>query len=233
MSYNVMNYAEAWGELRKAVSEARADYLKKVALATPYLPSKQAEKDIEKAEHTYTEALEAARKCAAPKFNKALEGMRSVIAKPDMRPPTPDMLATLRLFELRDDIEAEEAEAAARVMGNNDAALKTLRDVLMRKGRPLPSSVKTVEAQARDAVDELARAAGALLQWDGRDGRQILSDYFEKRNNHLYGDGEHASHSELASRFVADVKEGAYFMETIRNIVGDEVPLAVLEALDD
>lgn len=233
MTYYAMNYSEAWGELRKAVTTARDEYLKKVELATPYLPSKQAQKDIEKAEAAYTEALEAAREVAAPKFNKALEGMRANIAKPDMTPPTAEQLATLQLLELRDNIEADEVEAAAQLMGNNDTALRTLRDVLMRKGRPLPPNVQTFEAQTRNAVDTLARAAGALLQWDGRDGRQIMSDYLGKRNDFLYGGGEHVSHGELASRSVADVEAQPYYKDTVRAVLGDDVPVTVIDALDD
>ena len=230
MSYNVMHYSEAWADYRKQVKAARDAHLQKMERLSRYADSAKGQEDIEACKAEFQAALEAARDVAAPKFASAIEGMKANVSKPEMTPPTPEMLATLQMLELRDAIEADEIEAAAKVMGNNDAALRTLRDVLTRKGRVMPSSVKTFEAQTRDAVDTLQRAASNLLAWDGRDGEQVLSDYFEARNNYKYGSGEPPASNALASRSVADIEARSYYKDTARAIVGD-VPMAVIDAL--
>lgn len=232
MSYFVMDYGNTWAEYREQVKAARDTYLQNMEQLSKYADSAQGQKDAEACEAAYKAALEAARDIARPKFNNAVEGMKNNISKPGMQPPTAEMLATLQLLELRDDIEAGEAEAAAKLMGNNDAALKALRDVLMRKGRPLPSSVKTFEAQTRDAVDALARAAGALLQWDGREGVQIMHDYLAQRNAYRFGDGEQPTHNALVARHVADVEAQAFYKDTVRAVIGGDVSTDVIDALD-
>lgn len=233
MSHYAMNYGDAWADLRKDVKKARAKYLKAMERLEPYSDSAQGQKDIEAAKADYEAELEAARAIARPKFDRAVNGMRERVAKADMTPPTAEQLATLQMLELRDRIETREIEAAAKVMGNNDAALRTLRDVLQRKGQIMPSSVKTFEAQTRDAVDTLTRAASSLLKWDGRDGQQVVSDYLAKRNAYQWGGGGEApSHDDLASRAVADIEARSNYSATIRAIIGDDASAAVVEALD-
>lgn len=227
-----MNYHDAWADLRKGVRKARADYLKEVERASKYADSKQGRADAEAAKADYEAALEAARAVARPKFDRAIEGMRGRVASPDMRPPTAEQLATLQMLELRDNIEAGEIEAAARVMGNNDAALRTLRDVLMRKGRTLPTSVKTFEAQARDAVDALQEAANGILQWDGRTSMEISSDVSGAHHAHRWGGGAPVPTNARAAQFVADIEARSFFKDTARAIVGNDVPTGVIDALE-
>ena len=190
MSYHVMHYGETYADLRKAVKAARADYLRKIERLSRYADSEQGKKDIEAAQAAYDEALEAARGKARPRFKEAIDGMRANIAAPDMQPPTAEMLATLQMLDMRDNIEADEIEAAARLCGNNDLALRTLRDVVTRKGRVLPSNVKTTEARTRDAVDTLARAASNILQWDGRTSMEISSDVSRAQHDYRWGVAE-------------------------------------------
>ena len=233
MSYNVMHYSEAYADLRKAVKSARADYLKKMERLSKYADSAQGQKDIEAAQADYDAALEAARAIARPKFARAIEGMKEHIAAPSMEPPTAEMLATLQMLELRDNIEASEIEAAAKVMGHNDAALKTLRDVLQRKGRVMPSNVKTFEAQVSDAVDHLQRAASNVLMWDGRTGNEISSDASKAYHDYRWGGGAPVPANARAAQWVADVEARSYFKDTARALAGDDVPMSVIEALDD
>lgn len=232
MSHFVMNYHDCWAELRKAVKSARTDYLKKVERATPYLPSEKAQEDIERAKADYEAALESARGAARPRFARAIEGMKERIAAPDMTAPTQDMLSILTMLNMRDDIEAGEIEAAAKAMGNNDSALRTLRDILTRKGRVMPTSVKTFEAQTRDAVDALQRAATSILQWDGRSSMEISSDASAARHDYLWGGGAPVPANARAAQFVADIEAKPYYIDTCRAIVGNEVPSDVVKALE-
>lgn len=233
MSYNVMHYSEAYADLRKAVKAARDTYLQKVERLSKYADSAQGQKDIEAAKADYDAALEAARAIARPKFARAIEGMKEHIAAPSMEPPTAEMLATLQMLELRDNIDASEIEAAAKVMGHNDAALKTLRDVLQRKGRVMPSNVKTFEAQVSDAVDHLQRAASNVLMWDGRTGNEISSDASKAYHDYRWGGGAPVPANARAAQWVADVEARSYFKDTARALAGDDVPMSVIEALDD
>lgn len=231
MSHFVLNYHDTWADLRRGVKAARADYLRKVENATPYLPSEKAQEDIETARADYEAALEAARAIARPKFARAIEGMRGRVAPSDMTAPTAEQLALLQMLDLRDGIEAGEVESAARAMGGNDAALRTLRDILLRKGTAMPQGVKTFEAQARDAVDALQGAADSLLAWDGRDSQQVMSDYMKARNEHRWGSGDVPSHSALASCQAADIEAAGSYMDTARAILGD-VPTSIISALE-
>ena len=232
MSHYVMNYHDCWADLRKAVKAARTDYLKKVERATPYLPSEKAQEDIERAKADYEAALESARGAARPRFARAIEGMKERIAAPDMTAPTQDMLSILTMLNMRDEIEASEIEAAAKAMGNNDAALRTLRDILTRKGRVMPTSVKTFEAQTRDAVDALQRAATSILQWDGRSSMEISSDASAARHDYLWGGGAPVPANARAAQFVADIEAKPYYIDTCRAIVGNDVPSDVVKALE-
>lgn len=232
MSHYVMNYHDCWADLRKAVKVARTDYLKKVERATPYLPSEKAQEDIERAKADYEAALESARGAARPRFARAIEGMKERIAAPDMTAPTQDMLSILTMLNMRDDIEAGEIEAAAKAMGNNDAALRTLRDILTRKGRVMPTSVKTFEAQTRDAVDALQRAANNILQWDGRSSMEISSDVSAAYHDHKWGGGAPVPANARAAQFVADIEAKPYYIDTCRAIVGNDVPSDVVKALE-
>ena len=232
MSHYAMNFHDAWADLRRAVKAARTDYLRRVEKATPYLPSEKAQEDIERAKADYEAALESARGAARPRFARAIEGMKERIAAPDMQPPTAEQLATLQMLELRDEIEASEIEAAAKVMGNNDSALRTLRDILTRKGRVMPTSVKTVEAQTRDAVDALQRAANNILQWDGRSSMEISSDASAARHDYLWGGGAPVPANARAAQFVADIEAKPYYIDTCRAIVGNDVPSDVVKALE-
>ena len=233
MSNNVMRYSEAYSELRKAVKAARAAYLQKIERLSRYADSAQGKKDIEAAQAAYDEALEAARATARPKFDRAIRGMREHIAAPSMEPPTAEMLATLQMLELRDNIEASEIEAAAKVMGHNDAALRTLRDVLMRKGKVMPTTVKTFEAQVSDAADSLQRAANNILQWDGRSSMEISSDASKAYHDYRWGGGAPVPENARAARWVADVEASSSYRATARALAGDDVPMSVIEALDD
>ena len=232
MSHYVMNYHDCWADLRKAVKVARTDYLKKVERATPYLPSEKAQEDIERAKADYEAALESARGAARPRFARAIEGMKERIAAPDMTAPTQDMLSILTMLNMRDDIEAGEIEAAAKAMGNNDAALRTLREILTRKGRVMPTSVKTFEAQTRDAVDALQRAANNILQWDGRSSMEISSDVSAAYHDHKWGGGAPVPANARAAQFVADIEAKPYYIDTCRAIVGNDVPSDVVKALE-
>ena len=232
MSHYIMNFADCWADLRKGVKAARADYLKKVERATPYLPSEKAKEDIEAAKADYEAALESVRGAARPRFARAIEGMKERIAAPDMTAPTQDMLSILTMLNMRDDIEAGEIEAAAKAMGNNDAALRTLRDILTRKGRVMPSSVKTFEAQTRDAVDALQRAANSILQWDGRSSMEISSDASRAYHDYKWGSGEPVPANARAAQFVADIEPRSFFKDTARAIVGNDVPMSVIDALE-
>jgi len=232
MAYNVMHYSEAYADLRKAVKAARDTYLQKVERLSKYADSAQGQKDIEAAKADYDAALEAARAVARPKFERAIKGMKEHIAAPDMTPPTPEMLATLQMLDLRDNIDSSEIEAAAKVMGHNDAALKTLRDVLQRKGSYLPTTVKTFEAQVDDAANALQRAANNILQWDGRTGNEISSDASRAYHDYRWAGGAPVPENARAAQWVADVEARSYYKDTARALAGDDVPMAVIEALD-
>ena len=227
-----MNYHETWAELRKSVKAARADYLRKMERLEKYADSEQGRADIEAAKSDYQAALEAARGIARPKFARIIEGMRGKAASPSMEPPTAEQLRTLQMLDMRDDISAGEVEAAAKAMGNNDAALRTLRDILTRKGRVMPTSVKTFEAQTRDAVDALQRAANNILQWDGRSSMEISSDASRAYHDYKWGSGEPVPANARAAQFVADIEARSFYKDTARAIVGNDVPMSVVDALE-
>ena len=232
MSHYVMNFSDCWADLRKGVKAARADYLRKLERLERYADSEKGQEDIAAAKADFEAALESARGAARPRFARAIEGMKGRIAAPDMQPPTAEQLATLQMLELRDEIEASEIEAAAKVMGNNDAALRTLRDILTRKGRVLPSTCKTFEAQTRDAVDALQRAANNILQWDGRSSMEISSDASAAYHDYKWGSGAPVPANARAAQFVADIEPRSFFKDTARAIVGNDVPMSVIDALE-
>lgn len=228
---NTLRYHDAWKAYRKAVATARDKYKRELARLEPYKDSKQGAKDIEAAKATFEGELEAARAVARPAFKTAIDGMKDHIAAPDMKAPSAEQLATLQALDMRDSIEADEIEAAARLMGNNDLALRTLRDVLTRKGRVLPSTCKTFEAQTRDAVDKLQRAANNLMFWDGRTSNEISSDVSRARHDYIWGGGSPVPENARAAQWVADIDAASTYRATVQNVIGDGASMAVVDAL--
>lgn len=228
---NVLSYHDAWADLRKAVKAARADYLRKVERATPYLPSEKAQEDIEAARADYDAALEAARAVARPRFGRAIKSMREHIAAPDMKAPSDEQLRLLKVLDMRDSVEGAEVESAAKAMGNNDAALKALRDILMRKGAIMPANIKTFEAQQNDAVAELERAASNLLQWDGRTRDEISSDVSKAYHDYRWAGGAPVPENARAAQWVADLEAQSTYRATVQSVIGDGVSMAVVDAL--
>lgn len=232
MSHYVMNYHDEWTALRKQVKAARDTYLKTMERLEPYSDSAQGQKDMEDAKADYEAALEAARGAARPKFDRIIKGMEERVASPDMTAPTPEMLATLQMLDMRDSIESEEVEAAAKVMGNNSAALKTLGQIVQRHGSIMPLGFKTPDAQARDAVAKLRDAANNLLQWDGRSGMEISSDASAAYHEFRWGGGAPVPANARVAQWVADIEPRSFYKDTARAIVGDGISAAVIDALE-
>lgn len=228
---NTLRYHDAWKAYRVAVRAARDKYTRELKRLEPYMDSKQGEKDAETAKATFEGELEAARAVARPAFKAAIDGMKDHIAAPDMRPPTAEQLAMLQALDMRDEIDAGEIEAAARLMGSNDLALRTLRDVLMRKGRTLPSTCKTMQAQVGDAVDKLQRAASNLMFWDGRTSNEISSDASRARHDYVWGGGEPVPEHAQAAQWVADIDAASTYRATVQNVIGDGVSMSVVDML--
>lgn len=116
-------------------------------------------------------------------------------------------------------------------MGSNDIACRNLCDVLMRKGRALPSTCKTMEAQVYDAVDKLQRAANNLMFWDGRASGEISSDASRARHDYLWGDGGPVPENARAAQRVADIDAASTYRATVQNVIGDGVSMSVVDAL--
>jgi hypothetical protein len=228
---NVLSYHDAWADLRRAVGVARADYLRRVEKATPYLPSEKAKEDIEAARTDYEAALEAARAIARPKFARVVKAMKEHVGKPDMTAPTQDMIATLTMLDMRDSIDSGEVEAACKLMGGNSAALATLAQVVTRHGGVMPIGFKTPEAQAQEAVERLQRAANNLLLWDGRTSTEISSDVSRARHDYLWAGGAPVPENARAAQWVADIDAASTYRATVQNVIGDGVSMSVVDML--
>lgn len=228
---NTLRYHDAWKAYRKAVGTARDKYMRELKRLEPYMDSKQGVKDAEAAKATFEGELEAARAIARPAFKTAIDGMKDHIGKPDMKAPTQDMIATLTMLDMRDNIESGEVEAACKLMGGNSAALTTLAQVVTRHGGVMPIGFRTPEAQAQEAVERLQRAANNLMCWDGRTGQEISSDVSKAYHDFRWGGGSPVPENARAAQWVADIDAASTYRATVQNVIGDGVSMSVVDML--
>ena len=216
--HNTLHFHDAWSDYRAAVKAARARYTDTMERLAPYMDSAQGKEDAEEAATAFKESLEAARATARPRFSKVIGDMREHVGKPTMTPPTAEQLATLQALQLRESIEAGEVEAAASLMKGNDLAMRALRDVVKSKGQVVPKCCVTVENQAQEAIEKLAKAASDLLKWDGRTGAEIGRDAAMASHAHRWAGGDAPSGYVGAGRSVAEVEASTY-RQTVRDAI--------------
>lgn len=219
---NSIKFHEAWKAHRAGVREIRATYERKIKSLEPYKGSAGYEEDAAKAQKAYTESLASLRQKSRGEFDRILKDLEGHVEPESMTPPTAEQLQLLQLLDMRDSLDADELEQAAKTMGGCDAAIKALGDIAMRKGRILPQNVKTQEQQRRAIMDELKRAVASLMAWDGRTGAEVTGDYLATKHARIYG-GTAPADGSTASRLAADMEAGAGAADTLG---------AVLEGFD-
>lgn len=230
--HNNMHLHDTWDAYRKEVRKLRDTYDKRMKQLERYADSVKGREDMEKAEKDFRDGLAALADSYRSKFDGITNAMAEAVKPESMTPPSPEQLSLLQMLNLRDNLESSEIEAAVKTLGDNDAAIKTLGDIVTRKGKILPPSWKPFEVQQREAVASIKRAVNSLLQWDGRTGTEVVSDYFMARNDFKYGGGPAVSQNALASRWAADIEAGAYYADTARHILGDDASRQLIDSLD-
>ena len=229
--HNHMHLHATWEAYRKQVRQLRDTYTNRMKQLERYADSEKGKQDMEKAEKDFRDGLAALADSYRGKFDSIIQDMEKAVKPESMTPPSPEQLALLQMLDLRDSLDSDEIEAAIKTLGTNDAAIKTLGDIVTRKGKVLPPSWKPLEAQKRDAVMTVRRAVNSLLQWDGRTSDEVVSDYFTARNDFRWGGGAPVPQNALASRQAADIEAGTYYSDTLRHILPD-ASRAVIDALD-
>lgn len=229
--HNHMHLHDTWEAYRKQVRQLRDTYDKRMKQLVRYKDSAKGQQDMQKAEKDFRDGLAALADSYRGKFDSIVRDMEKNVTPESLTPPTSEQLALLQMLNLRDTLDNDEIEAAVKTLGTNDAAIRTLGDIVTRKGKVLPPSWKPLEAQKREAVITVRNAINSLLQWDGRTGEEVLSDYFRAKNDAQWGSGAPVSHSALASRQAADIEAGQYYADTLRHIL-PEASRTLIDSLD-
>ena len=230
--HNNMHLHDTWDAYRREVHKLRDAYETRKKQLERYADSAKGREDLEKAEKDFRDGLEALAASYRDKFDGITNAMAEAVKPGNMTPPSPEQLALLQMLDLRDNLSSEEIEAAVKTLGDNDAAIRTLGDIVTRKGKILPPSWKPFNIQQREAVKSIKNAVDSLLAWDGRTGQDVLSDYFSARNDYKYGGGAPVPENALASRWAADIEAGTYYADTVRHILGDDASRQLIDSLD-
>lgn len=230
--HNNMHLHDTWDAYRKEVRKLRDTYENRKKQLERYADSAKGREDLEKAEKDFRDGLATLAASYRPKFDGITNAMAEAVKPGNMTPPTPEQLALLQMLDLRDNLSSEEIESAVKTLGDNDAAIRTLGDIVTRKGKILPPSWKPFDIQQREAVKSIKGAVDSLLAWDGRTGQDVLSDYFAARNDFKYGGGAPVPNGALVSRQAADIEAGTYYTDTARHILGDGASRQLIDSLD-
>lgn len=215
---NSIRFHETWKAHRKGVRELRAAYEAQLRAISPYEGSAGYEEDKAKAKEAFAAGLAGIREKSQAEFSKILNSLEGHVEPESMTPPTAEQLQLLQMLDMRDSLDSEELERAAKTLGSNDAAIKTLGDIAMRKGSILPQGVKTREQQRRAILDELRRAVASLMAWDGRSGSQVMGDYLAAKHAARYG-GAMPEDGSSASHLAADMEAGTGAADTLGAIL--------------
>lgn len=230
MPHNNMHYHEQWKAHRKAVRDLRATYERERKRLAPYQDSAKGREELARAEKSFRDSLDSLAASSRAKFDSIISDMEKNVQAETMTAPTQEQLAILQMLDMRDSLDTDELAAACKAMAGCDPALKTLNDIVTRKGKVLPTEVKPAEAQRRDAVGALRRAAYSLCAWDGRTAMEVSSDASAAYHDYRWGGGPAPTGHERDSQLAADLEECTYFHDTVRKISGASTE--VVQALD-
>lgn len=230
--HNNMHLHDTWEAYRKQVRQLRDGYDTRMKQLERYADSEKGKQDMEKTEKDFRDNLAALADSYRGKFAAITDAMEKTVKPESMTPPSPEQLALLQMLDLRDNLDSDEIEAAIKTLGNNDAAIKTLGDIVTRKGKILPPSWKPFDVQQREAVTTIKRAVASLLMWDGRTGMEVLSDYQRAQHDYKWAGGPVVSPNALASRTAADIEAGPYYADTARHILGEDASRQLIDSLD-
>lgn len=225
---NVRDYQNTWTSYRKRVAAAVEKRDKELARLEKY-EGKRAEEEREAARVKFNEAVGVAREEARARFGQAIEAMKSKAEAVGqvMEPPSEEALRTLQMLSLRQSISPTEAEAAARSLQGNDAAIATLREICAtRGGAKVAGSGMTKRGQAFAAVSEFQNAANMLMSWQGGERHALMREHCAER---MQGVRQQVP---MSAVYVADVDGDGSTSDFASKIVGKAASSEVVRLID-
>ena len=227
---NIRDFQNTWTSYRKRVAAAVEKRDKELARLEKY-EGKRAEEEREAARDKFDEAVSVAREEARARFGQAIEAMKSKAEAVGqvMEPPSEEALRTLQMLSLRQSISPTEAEAAAKALQGNDAAIATLREICAARGGAKVAGVTmTKRGQAVAAVNEFKSAANMLMSWQGGERHALMLE----RNAQRWQGVPEAERVPMSAAIVADIDGNGSTPEFVGQVVGDAASLDCVMLVD-
>lgn len=227
---NIQDYKNAWTYYRERITAAVEKRDRELARLERY-EGKRAEEEREAARNEFNQAVGAARDEARARFGQAIEAMKAKAEAVGqvMEPPSEEALRTLTMLSLRQSISPTEAEAAAKALQGNDAAIESLRQICAERGGAKVAGVTmTKRGQAVAAVNEFRRAASMLMSWQGGERYALMLE----RNAQRWQGVPEAERVPMSAAIVADIDGNGSMPEFVGQVVGDAASLDCVMLID-
>lgn len=227
---NVRDYQNTWTNYRKRVAAAVEKRDKELARLEKY-EGKRADEEREAARVKFNEAVGVAREEARARFGQIIEAMKSKAEAVGqvMEPPSEEALRTLQMLSLRQSISPTEAEAAAKALQGNDAAIESLRQICAtRGGTKVAGANMTKRGQAVAAVNEFRSAASMLMSWSGGSRHDLMLERNAQRSQGV----PEAERVPMSAAIVADIDSNGSTPEFVGQVVGDAASLDCIMLVD-
>ena len=183
---NTTRYFDAYKQHRAWVSGAVDKFNRECERLKRYKGSKGYDEEMGKAREERDKTIADAVAATARAFDEVLADMSDKVTSAPLDPPSTDALNLVTALRMREKLSLNELERAAEQVGDNDVCLSLVMELAKKHGHVLTGrKYGSATHKAREAVEELGRAAKATLAWRGETRAQIVRNHVANRDYKL------------------------------------------------
>lgn len=162
---NTNEYYDLINKYRSVVTAANEEYNTAITSAEEAKGSPLYDRLINEANEKRENAINAIRKELKPKMNDVLKRMKKNITELKPIPPTSEMIETLELLKMRDNLSDAEIRAAGELCSSCPSAFAVVAEMAQKRNLPLVPKRGTIGGENGDrAVEALRKAAMTTLE---------------------------------------------------------------------
>ena len=229
---NLQNFSDTFQSAWVGEREARIEYEKALEKLEKYKGSKGYQHDVEAAEKTYHDRIDAIHADAEERLKPVLKSMERACRGGAYESPTAEQLRLLEALKMRAELLSfEDMERAAPALADCDVAVAALEKLARDAGKVVPPSFGNKYRARKEAFTAFQNAFRGLCAWNGAEDAEVLGEEFAHRNVLGGGDGKHnpdaidAAHvARLGGPEMSNFEYKKADFELARMICGEDVP---------
>ena len=188
---NLQNFSDTFQSAWVGEREARIEYEKALEKLEKYKGSKGYQHDVEAAEKTYHDRIDAIHADAEERLKPVLKSMERACRGGAYESPTAEQLRLLEALKMRAELLSfEDMERAAPALADCDVAVAALEKLARDAGKVVPPSFGNKYKARQAAYDGFHNAARGVCNWNGATDKTVLDEEFSRRNVLAGGDGK-------------------------------------------